>query len=43
MLMLTDDAARPQVLWSAGATALVLLVAVGRQWRERGNPAPADR
>ncbi|MEV6855550.1 amino acid permease [Streptomyces microflavus] len=43
MLMLTDDAARPQVLWSAGATALVLLVAVGRQWRERGNHAPADR
>ncbi|MFF0057288.1 amino acid permease [Streptomyces microflavus] len=43
VLMLTDDAARPQVLWSAGATALVLLVAVGRQWRERGNPAPADR
>ncbi|MFJ7056195.1 amino acid permease [Streptomyces griseobrunneus] len=43
VLMLTDDAARPQVLWSAGATALVLLVAVGRQWRERGNPAPTDR
>ncbi|XQE79698.1 amino acid permease [Streptomyces microflavus] len=43
VLMLTDDAARPQVLWSAGATALVLLVAVGRQRRERGNPAPADR
>ncbi|MER0428346.1 amino acid permease [Streptomyces microflavus] len=43
VLMLTDDAARPQVLWSAGATALVLLVAVGRQWRERGNPASADR
>ncbi|MDX2402755.1 amino acid permease [Streptomyces microflavus] len=43
VLMLTDDAARPQVLWSAGATALVLLVAAGRQWRERGNPAPADR
>ncbi|MEV5578934.1 amino acid permease [Streptomyces parvus] len=34
LLMLTDDAARPQVLWSAGATALVLLVAVGREWRE---------
>ncbi|MEV1091327.1 amino acid permease [Streptomyces microflavus] len=43
VLMLTDDAARPQVLWSAGATALVLLVAVVRQWRERGSPAPADR
>ncbi|MFH9609086.1 amino acid permease [Streptomyces sp. NPDC017448] len=39
VLMLTDDAARPQVLWSAGATALVLLVAVGRGWRERGTPA----
>ncbi|MEU5324737.1 amino acid permease [Streptomyces parvus] len=35
LLMLTDDAARPQVLWSAGATALVLLVAVGREWRDR--------
>ncbi|MBK3606964.1 amino acid permease, partial [Streptomyces sp. MBT54] len=34
LLMLTDDAARPQVLWSAGATALVLLVAVAREWRE---------
>ncbi|MFG2608742.1 amino acid permease [Streptomyces anulatus] len=39
LLMLTDEAARPQVLWSAGATALVLLVAVGRQWRERRGPA----
>ncbi|MFE2290043.1 amino acid permease [Streptomyces sp. NPDC059452] len=35
LLMLTDAGARPQVLWSAGATGLVLLVAVGRQWRER--------
>ncbi|MBK0377035.1 amino acid permease [Streptomyces sp. RB110-1] len=35
VLMLTDDAARPQVLWSAGATALVLLVAAGREWRAR--------
>ncbi|MFJ5866519.1 amino acid permease [Streptomyces parvus] len=35
LLMLTDDAARPQVLWSAGATALVLLVAVGRERRDR--------
>ncbi|MEU2573120.1 amino acid permease [Streptomyces anulatus] len=44
LLMLTDEAARPQVLWSAGATALVLLVAVGRQWREQhGNPAVTDR
>ncbi|MGW1294944.1 amino acid permease [Streptomyces sp. NPDC002533] len=47
LLMLTDDAARPQVLWSAGATALVLLVAVGRQRRERrapeGRSTSADR
>ncbi|WP_432023630.1 amino acid permease [Streptomyces parvus] len=47
LLMLTDDAARPQVLWSAGATALVLLVAVGREWREsrarRGPSALTDR
>ncbi|MGQ4728359.1 amino acid permease [Streptomyces sp. Ju416(a)] len=47
LLMLTDDAARPQVLWSAGATALVLLVAVGREWRERrgsrGRSALPDR
>ncbi|NEC19977.1 amino acid permease [Streptomyces parvus] len=35
LLMLTDDAARPQVLWSAGATAVVLLVAVGRERRDR--------
>ncbi|MFJ7410162.1 amino acid permease [Streptomyces sp. NPDC098077] len=44
VLMLTDEAARPQVLWSAGATALVLLVAVGRQRREkRAGPPTADR
>lgn len=43
LLMLTDDAARPQVLWSAGATALVLLVAVGRRRREREGPAPTGR
>ncbi|MEU4917824.1 amino acid permease [Streptomyces parvus] len=47
LLMLTDDAARPQVLWSAGATALVLLVAVGREWREsrarRNSSALTDR
>ncbi|WP_299528113.1 amino acid permease [uncultured Streptomyces sp.] len=35
LLMLTDDAARPQVLWSAGATVLVLLVAGAREWRVR--------
>ncbi|WP_228182789.1 amino acid permease [Streptomyces anulatus] len=39
LLMLTDEAARPQVLWSAGATAVVALVAVGRQWRERRGSA----
>src|SRR6478735_3524964 len=33
LLMLTDDVARPQVLWSAGATGLVLLVAVVRELR----------
>ncbi|WP_055566286.1 amino acid permease [Streptomyces atriruber] len=33
-LMLTDEAARPQLLWSAGATALVLVVAGLREWRE---------
>ncbi|MDF6021134.1 amino acid permease [Streptomyces sp. JH34] len=33
VLMLTDDAARPQVLWSAGATGLVVLVAVVREPR----------
>ncbi|MFJ4821804.1 amino acid permease [Streptomyces bacillaris] len=43
LLMLTDDGARPQVLWSAGATALVVLVAVGRQRRERKGLAPAGR
>ncbi|WP_030921302.1 amino acid permease [Streptomyces sp. NRRL B-24720] len=35
VLMLTDDAARPQVLWSAGATGLVLLVAGARELRDR--------
>ncbi|MEU2681779.1 amino acid permease [Streptomyces sp. NPDC007107] len=35
LLMLTDDAARPQVLWSAAATALVLLVAVVRERRAK--------
>ncbi|MEU6989568.1 amino acid permease [Streptomyces sp. NPDC046465] len=34
VLMLTDDAARPQLLWSAGATGLVLAVAGLREWRE---------
>ncbi|MFF7228474.1 amino acid permease [Streptomyces sioyaensis] len=35
VLMLTDDAARPQLLWSAGATGAVLLVAGLRALRER--------
>ncbi|WP_329211071.1 amino acid permease [Streptomyces sp. NBC_00683] len=35
LLMLTDDAARSQVLWSAGATGLVLLVAGVREFRTR--------
>ncbi|MFJ4961225.1 GABA permease [Streptomyces sp. ADI96-02] len=40
VLMLTDDAARPQVLWSAGATAGVVLVAVVRDRRGRGRRGP---
>ncbi|MEU8686730.1 amino acid permease [Streptomyces sp. NPDC048611] len=35
VLMLTDDAARPQLLWSAGATCVVLLVAGVRELRAR--------
>ncbi|MFF4283231.1 amino acid permease [Streptomyces kronopolitis] len=35
VLMLTDDTARPQLLWSAGATGAVLLVAGLRELRER--------
>ncbi|MET7547382.1 amino acid permease [Streptomyces sp. NPDC005078] len=35
VLMMTDDVARPQVLWSAGATGLVLLVAGARELRDR--------
>ncbi|MEU3710692.1 amino acid permease [Streptomyces catenulae] len=35
VLMLTDATARPQLLWSAGATALVLLVAGVREVRGR--------
>ncbi|MGY0024045.1 amino acid permease [Streptomyces sp. cg35] len=34
-LMLTDDTARPQLLWSTGATAAVLLVAGVREVRAR--------
>ncbi|NWF28348.1 amino acid permease [Streptomyces sp. PKU-EA00015] len=35
VLMLNDDAARPQVLWSGGATAAVLVVAAVREVRSR--------
>ncbi|MGW7196065.1 amino acid permease [Streptomyces chryseus] len=35
LLMLTDDAARPQLLWSAGATGAVLVVALVREVRAR--------
>ena len=35
VLMLTDDAARPQVLWSAAATGAVLLAAGVRELRGR--------
>ncbi|CAM5662214.1 Amino acid permease OS=Streptomyces alboniger OX=132473 GN=CP975_11970 PE=3 SV=1 [Streptomyces alboniger] len=36
-LMLYDDGARPQLLWSAGATALVLAIAGLREWRGRAD------
>jgi aromatic amino acid permease len=35
VLMLLDGTARPQLLWSAGATALVLLVSLVRELRAR--------
>ncbi|MEU5438011.1 amino acid permease [Streptomyces sp. NPDC020719] len=35
VLMLLDDTARPQLLWSTGATAAVLVVACVREWRAR--------
>ncbi|MGW7368806.1 hypothetical protein ACWGI8_36600 [Streptomyces sp. NPDC054841] len=35
VLMLGDDDARPQVLWSGAATAVVLMVAGIRELRER--------
>ncbi|MEU5207751.1 amino acid permease [Streptomyces sp. NPDC020742] len=42
VLMLTDDGARPQLLWSAGATGAVLLVAGVRELRaRRGRTADA--
>ncbi|MEV0599822.1 amino acid permease [Streptomyces sp. NPDC050315] len=39
VLMLTDATARPQLLWSAGATALVLLIAGAREVRDRRRAA----
>lgn len=38
VLMLTDDTARPQLLWSLGASALVLAVAGVRELRARRSP-----
>ncbi len=35
VLMLFDDSARPQLLWSSGAAALVLAVAGIRELRAR--------
>ncbi|MFE3519843.1 amino acid permease [Streptomyces sp. NPDC059166] len=40
LLMLTDDSARPQVLWSAAATGLVLLVAAVRELRAGRTAKP---
>ncbi|KUJ69314.1 amino acid transporter [Streptomyces albus subsp. albus] len=37
VLMLTDGQARPQLLWSTGATTAVLLVAGVREWRARAR------
>ncbi|MEU1781563.1 MULTISPECIES: amino acid permease [Streptomyces] len=39
VLMLTDDTARPQLLWSAGATAAVVAVALLRDLRHRSSAA----
>ncbi|SPE49787.1 Gamma-aminobutyrate permease [Streptomyces netropsis] len=41
VLMLTDDAARPQLLWSATATGAVLVVAGLRELRLRTTGRPA--
>ncbi|ARZ70101.1 amino acid permease [Streptomyces sp. HU2014] len=38
VLMLTDEGARPQLMWSAAATGAVLLVAGLRELRLRRNP-----
>lgn len=44
VLMLFDDSARPQLLWSSGAAAAVLLVAWLREVRERrAGTVAADR
>jgi aromatic amino acid permease len=44
VLMLTDEGARPQVLWSAAATAAVLLVAWVREFRTRSaSSAPSPK
>ncbi|MGW5850417.1 amino acid permease [Streptomyces sp. NPDC055254] len=37
VLMLFDDSARPQLLWSAGAAAVILLVAWVREIRDRAS------
>jgi aromatic amino acid permease len=45
MLMPNDSTARPQVLWSSGATAVVLALAGLRELRSRrtGQAASAPR
>ncbi|WP_405780772.1 amino acid permease [Streptomyces sp. NBC_00859] len=46
VLMLTDATARPQLLWSLGATAVVLAVAGVREFsarRDRAQPRGTDR
>ncbi len=41
ILMLFDDSARPQLLWSSGAAAVVLVVAWVREIRARRADGPA--
>lgn len=43
VLMLFDDSARPQLLWSTGAAAAVLVVAGVRELRARRADAPPRR
>lgn len=45
VLMLREGSTRPQVLWSTGATALVVAVALLREWRARRvkQPFPDNR